>query len=150
MKDICKRGHDLNLTRRVKKGNSFCSECRRLRASLYAHREYSKRTLYWKNFKRAEMLKKRYGITKDELYEIYISQNKCCAICEVSIVFLSRNAHTDHNHQTGKVRGILCSPCNTGLGLFRDNPILLEAAKRYLSISEIVALSTAASGAVNT
>ena len=38
----------------------------------------------------------------------------------------------DHDHNTGKVRGLLCISCNTGVGLFKDSPVILTGAVRYL------------------
>ncbi len=40
--------------------------------------------------------------------------------------------HIDHDHSTGKVRGLLCSCCNTGIGMFKDNPDVLDRAAFYL------------------
>lgn len=45
--------------------------------------------------------------------------------------------HIDHDHRTGKVRGILCQACNLGLGKFRDDPALIKSAIRYLSVRGI-------------
>lgn len=74
---------------------------------------------------------KRHGITLDEYNKILESQNSLCAICYDSLV--SNRKHLDHCHNSNKIRGILCSKCNHGLGLFRDNPQLLANAIYYLS-----------------
>lgn len=57
-----------------------------------------------------------------------------CAIC--STPFDEDRPHVDHDHESGKVRGLLCSLCNPGLGFFKDDPELLEAAVRYLDRRE--------------
>ena len=51
-----------------------------------------------------------------------------CAICEDVL----DEPNTDHSHKTGEVRGLLCQRCNCGLGLFRDDPEIVEAAAKYL------------------
>lgn len=53
-----------------------------------------------------------------------------CEVCEQSPG--KRSLHLDHDHETEAFRGWLCSNCNTGIGLFRDNPRLLRRAARYL------------------
>jgi hypothetical protein len=75
-------------------------------------------------------LKERYGLTPEQVDDLAAAG---CAICTTQ-VWNGRHArpHVDHDHETGKVRGILCSECNTGLGKFKDNPELLRAALRYL------------------
>jgi hypothetical protein len=61
-------------------------------------------------------LKRRYGIWAAEVDERISQQGGVCAICR------TRPAeHVDHNHRTGKVRGVLCFGCNGGLGQFQDN-----------------------------
>lgn len=70
-----------------------------------------------------------YNLTQFQVNQIAELQNWCCCICESDI---SDRFHIDHNHQTGKVRGLLCIQCNFGLGHFRDSPILLERAITYL------------------
>lgn len=61
---------------------------------------------------------------------------KKCAICGKDIYLFgskkSNTAHVDHEHSTGKIRGLLCQECNTGLGKFRDNPLFLANAIKYL------------------
>jgi len=46
--------------------------------------------------------------------------------------YRGRGKHIDHNHETGFTRGVLCARCNNGLGLFKDNPVNLRAAARFL------------------
>ena len=73
----------------------------------------------------------RYGLTPDELDAIVLTACGRCAIC--SAQFSSgRDAHLDHCHELGVVRGLICSMCNTGLGTFRDRPELLRKAADYL------------------
>jgi hypothetical protein len=59
-----------------------------------------------------------------------IEQNNVCAICNQT--FTGRLPDIDHNHDTQQLRGILCSPCNKALGMFRDDIDIVESAARYL------------------
>lgn len=78
-------------------------------------------------FHRKWSLKRNYGITHTEFEEMEARQNKSCAICG-DVVKLA----VDHNHKTGKVRGLLCLRCNWGIGHLRDNPEILQSAINYL------------------
>jgi hypothetical protein len=83
------------------------------------------------------MLKTQYGITRDEFEALFEAQGGACAICRteqlpVSGAFPSTQWNVDHHHESGTIRGILCSLCNWGLGQFRDSPDLLRAAIAYL------------------
>ena len=60
------------------------------------------------------------------------AQGGCCAICGTSDTGKRKAFAVDHNHDTGKIRGLLCSNCNTGIGNLRDNVELLERAIDYL------------------
>lgn len=78
-------------------------------------------------------LRRLYGITLKEYNRMLEAQGHCCAICGGSEgMSLGRHMAVDHCHDTGMVRGILCSHCNRGLGFFKDNPELLTAAAKYL------------------
>lgn len=98
-------------------------------------REYRKRSP--DTFRNIE-LKKNFGITLDQYNEMLASQNGVCAICknpETTINHQSKkvqNLAVDHCHTTGKVRGLLCNLCNTGLGKFRENPDFLAQAISYV------------------
>ncbi|HEU0132894.1 MAG TPA: endonuclease VII domain-containing protein [Mycobacteriales bacterium] len=76
---------------------------------------------------RNDHLKRRYGMTAEEVAVLIEEQGGRCAICR------ERPAeHVDHDHDTGEVRGVLCFTCNCGLGNFRDRPDLLDLAVHYL------------------
>lgn len=78
---------------------------------------------------------KNAGI-KDMTYERYLSmlntQNHCCAICNIHQSKLKRQLSVDHDHNTGEVRGLLCTACNGGIGKLKDSIQLLESAIKYL------------------
>lgn len=69
-----------------------------------------------------------------EACERLLSQhnNGHCEICASRVPGGKGGWHVDHDHATGKLRGILCGSCNRGLGFFRDDTDVLEAAVRYL------------------
>jgi len=72
----------------------------------------------------------KYGIHLIDHVCMYVAQNGRCAICKTPVDY--RVVHTDHDHKTGKVRGLLCPNCNTGLGMFKDGQNNLLAAAEYL------------------
>jgi hypothetical protein len=74
-------------------------------------------------------LQKTYGLSLEDYNKRKEEQQNCCAICKVEI--FSR-LFVDHCHKSGKVRKLLCSQCNSGLGMFKDNPELLVAAADYI------------------
>jgi hypothetical protein len=77
----------------------------------------------------------RYGITLEQLDAMQAEQDGRCAICSRILDGKGLEAsapQVDHDHATGKVRAILCRPCNTALGMFRDNPELVDQAAAYL------------------
>lgn len=78
-------------------------------------------------------LKKRYGITPEYYDEMLKSQYRSCAICGRHENEFTRRLHVDHNHSTGKVRGLLCTNCNTMLGKSFDNIDILIKAVKYLN-----------------
>jgi hypothetical protein len=73
-----------------------------------------------------------YGLTPDQHDEMLANQAWCCAICGIKAEASYKGLHIDHNHETGKVRGLLCMHCNQGLGKFGDSPERLELAAKYL------------------
>ena len=80
---------------------------------------------------------KKYGLTKETYNEILKQQNNKCAICknEETNTFKGQivNLSIDHNHKTGKVRGLLCLKCNTSLGNLKDDISLFYKCIEYLN-----------------
>lgn len=76
-------------------------------------------------------LKVDYGMTLEEYDGLLARQDGLCAICREPMA----RPEVDHDHGDGHVRGILCGPCNRGLGYFRDDPKRLRAAIGYLSLA---------------
>ena len=74
-------------------------------------------------------LKQKYGMTPDQWQEMFLSQCSKCACCGSTEPNHKTGWRTDHNHETGKVRGIVCQPCNQMLTFHITIPILLKAAK---------------------
>jgi hypothetical protein len=83
---------------------------------------------------RRKQLMRLYGITPDQLNAMLEQQRGLCAICKTDI---SAKPYVDHDHATGKVRSLLCMNCNAGLGQFKDNQVLLQAAIDYLTRSRL-------------
>ncbi len=87
----------------------------------------------------AAFLKYRYKLSIEEFEYLRQEQEGKCAICRNELEIhpdssvRTKKVAVDHCHETGKVRGLLCSNCNTGLGMFKDNHELLQAASEYLS-----------------
>ena len=82
---------------------------------------------------RNTMLKTRYGLTHEEYLSMLNSQNNRCAICEADETRRgNKNFCIDHCHESNKIRAILCSNCNSALGLFKDSPELMEKAAEYI------------------
>lgn len=77
-------------------------------------------------------LKSIYGITLEQYNKMLVQQNNACAICHKPSQNQKRRLHVDHDHITGKVRGLLCVSCNQGLGMFKDDPDRIRKAIQYL------------------
>jgi predicted nucleic acid-binding Zn ribbon protein len=73
-----------------------------------------------------------YGVTPDRFAEMLAEQGGSCGICPAAEPGGKGAWHVDHDHATGRVRGLLCHHCNLGLGNFKDEPSRLRAAITYL------------------
>jgi Recombination endonuclease VII len=83
---------------------------------------------------RPSVRKRRYGLALAEYDNLLLRQNGKCAICKRP-PYTKKGLVVDHCHRTGAIRGILCSRCNSALGLLDDDPALVEQALAYLRLS---------------
>lgn len=83
-----------------------------------------------RNRARWQRIREKYGFSKDQWLELYEKQKRSCACCAIELTI--RQAHTDHCHVTGVVRGILCNDCNIAMGFLRDSVDRAEKAMQYL------------------
>lgn len=78
--------------------------------------------------------KVKYGITIQDRDRMLDLQGGCCAVCQGTPMGRGQRLHVDHCHATNVIRGLLCSNCNTMLGLAADDPARLRAAAAYLEL----------------
>lgn len=103
-----------------------CNDCRN---DLL--REHYQSDLFEREYKARIHVYRTYQITPKQWDAMLARQGGVCAICK-GAPSTRKGYHVDHDHTTGKLRGLLCSACNTGLGSFRDNPRFMRAAIDYL------------------
>jgi hypothetical protein len=84
-----------------------------------------------KQSQRAAHLKKKFGISTEEYEALLVTQNGVCAVCRNSCPS-GRRLAIDHCHVTGKIRGLLCTPCNTAIGLAKEDTLRLRALIDYI------------------
>ena len=97
---------------------------------------------------REDHLKRKYGVSIEYLEQLLEAQGGCCAICEApweecvapkrsryEELFM-QHLYVDHDHETGKVRGLLCNNCNVAIALFEENPSHIASAIEYLQRTE--------------
>lgn len=104
------------------------------RGKLYRNRYVSPYPTHSNEYRIDLHLYNNYGITLIQKSQMIAAQNSRCAICN-ELFDLENNSllvHVDHCHTTGKVRGILCHGCNTGLGGFKDNIFTMNKAIEYV------------------
>lgn len=73
--------------------------------------------------------KKHYGMTDQEFWQMAADQNWVCKCCGRPPE--GKGFAVDHDHRTGRIRGLLCGKCNAGIGFFNDKPALLRRAAEY-------------------
>lgn len=98
---------------------------RLLAANTAREKTYNPRT------RRSQKLRSMYGITIEEYEVMHAEQHGVCKVCGRPNIS-GRKLDIDHDHATGKIRGLLCIACNTAIGQAQDNPSRLRALAIYL------------------
>lgn len=146
----CRNGHPLDGKNKyvTKKGRVVCRQCRNEQAKKQYKRirQYQVQcakedpALYEMKTLRSRL--KRVGLSLSEYQIQFEGQKGCCALCGTPETEIFRGKvrllAVDHDHRTGKKRGLLCRRCNCILGMFDDNPVLFELAIEYLNLWEAV------------
>lgn len=115
---------------------SWCKECNSnyIKANLkriMSNRKLKNREDVHQNDRRYHWAKKgkKLGLKPGELYEKIKAHDKLCEVCGI---FMGESFCIDHDHSTGKFRGLICFSCNVSLGHFKDNIDTLKLAILYL------------------
>lgn len=124
----------------------FCFECKKCRSkrrklsqhkiSAYNKKWRSENLEYAKLRDKRHNLKRNFRLTLEEYEHMKAAQNYGCAICQKNRSSIKKDLCVDHDHETGKIRGLLCDNCNRGIGLLQDNINLLHKAIEYLTNSK--------------
>lgn len=105
----------------------YCKLC----ANTKAKEGYARRG---RNYlvEKGRMLKRQYGLTIDQFDQMLKDQRYMCLICDTEL-YGDRSTHTDHDHATGVVRGLLCTNCNRGIGRLQEDIKIMQRAIEYLT-----------------
>lgn len=105
-----------------------CKECGRKRRAIWRRNNKEKEQL----IERKQTLRK-YGLTIEQYNNLFSNQIGCCAGCNRHQSVFSRSLSVDHDHKTGKIRGLLCNDCNLALGKVQDSKLTLQNLLNYLN-----------------
>lgn len=134
---ICIQSKDLE---DFSKGDSYkdghrktCKECSYKQINREKHNENA-RNWRKKNPDKVKNsnLKISYGINLEQYNQMFNQQNGKCAICNRHQIEFKMGLAVDHEHETGKIRELLCSPCNQAIGLLQENTEIIQKVIDYL------------------
>lgn len=119
----------------TKSDGYLCSPCNSCRNADRRRRVSENPEKYRKSY-RKQSVKRTYGLSNEEFERLVENCKNCCMICGRHSSEQEKELHVDHCHKTGKVRGLLCSRCNTGIGMLGDNADSVKRALEYLESFE--------------
>lgn len=108
------------------------------------YKEHEVRKSYWRKYSKLNREKKsengyrsnlrlKFGMTLEQYNEILMRQNFSCAICCRHVSQFNRRLCVDHDHDTGRIRGLLCTHCNVILAQLGDNKESVQRVLDYLN-----------------
>lgn len=110
-------------------GKCRCSECKKVGKTYHAN-QYKKH----RGKRLSSKLKQSYGITLEQYQVLFDHQKGQCAVCGISKTYGNRALSVDHNHQTGKIRGLLCGACNSALGYINESETIALSLIEYIKL----------------
>lgn len=123
----------------ITKLNCYCRNCAKIRNNKWRENNIEIARASSKNWCKNnkenlanKALKHNYKISLDEKHFILLDQDYKCAVCGKVLILTGIDSHTDHNHETGIVRGVLCRDCNHMIGNAHESIHNLELAIEYL------------------
>lgn len=127
----CKRGHQRTAATVLGPTLSGCRQCDKI--TRHARYQTSGNKEKLKMSSRQYELKKKYGLSLEAYNLLFVEQYGKCKICYRHQSELNRRLDIDHDHKTGKVRGLLCLRCNQLVGHIENNTsLILRRAKEYI------------------
>ena len=119
---------------------TLCKPCKRVKSAAWRsenpdhNQEWrAQNKLSRQEYERERTLRRHYNMSLNDYSDMLTSQGGVCAICGLPPTNgQGKILHVDHDHATGKIRGLLCHGCNTSLGHFQDNVAFLQKAITYL------------------
>ncbi len=145
---LCKKEKEITLFYKRKEYTDgldcYCKECKNKKSrehywnNIEANREYHRLYKLRNKEKRQKwILKDLYNLPIEKYNDMFIEQGGRCAICGKHQVEFKKKLCVDHNHETGKIRGLLCNKCNSLLGYAGESPDVLHNAVKYLIEQDI-------------
>ncbi len=114
-----------------------CKTCTTRENLAWRKANPEKHRLTFRRVNHRSNLRLRFGITIEQFDAIYAACDGKCAICRKPET-RGRRLSLDHDHETGELRGFLCSRCNLLIGNAKDDPVVLERAAVYVRTARIV------------
>jgi NMD protein affecting ribosome stability and mRNA decay len=111
---------------------TYCKPCTKADVARWVRKNPEQ----FRQTQRRSILKRKYGLTEQDVENMLAAQDSACLICAASLH--DAGFTVDHDHITGRVRGLLCSRCNRLIGLLRDDPAVVRRAASCLRRTKII------------